>query len=729
MKSIPPFLRVAHGSALAGCVFGGAHAAWVFSQRAFVLDFQTGDGSPWTTKALAIAHAAGIEGIGFGVIGLVLGLSAQALARIPSRGSANERFCGWFLLVAAAFFAFTFMTWVTDDALPFLTKPELAAVDLVGFAGALVAYVVFVQVVRRLPWTPRESVTATTLAAILIGSVAAWGVVSMLLSQSGGYRSPVRLGLAALSIVVAVAAAGWLATRMKTTVDRVGYRLSRGGLLPRPVSLAVGVVLIGCVAGTASSFRVSALSHNVAYATVEPASDRPAPKPDAPNVVFVTIDTLRADHLSCYGYERETSPFIDTIAREGTRFDDPVSAAAWTKPATGTIFTGLYPSRHGALYHGSRLQLPDGMKTVAEAFKENGYITAGFVSNPNVKAVFEFDRGFDVFFDSPVEDTLTLACIRTTWFGRIVMDLFRHQFNWKYENDVQQMNQHVFGWLEQNVERRFFLYVHYIDPHIPYDPPSPWREAFAHDHGFPTFNRRKELVGRDLYDAEIRYSDEGMRSLVEELKRLNAWENTVFVLTSDHGEEFFEHEVLGHGFSLFQPVVRVPLILRGPGIPANTVVAPPVQIVDLPATLLEIVGFGDGRFGDGRSFAAALNEPTWTPDYEYFLENEFGPDESNQRAFVFTGVRRGRWKLVLTEQNAYFPPQNEANDSEALYDLVADPGETNNLILDPQHRDLIDELVAKLRDHSEFLFTTGFRDVEPAAISPEIRANLEALGY
>ena len=204
----------------------------------------------------------------------------------------------------------------------------------------------------------------------------------------------------------------------------------------------------------------------------------------------MTVDTLRADGLSCYGYPRPTSPFLDSLAESGTRFADPVAAAAWTKPATGTIFTGLYPSRHGALYHGSSLQLPEGERTMAEAFRQAGYVTAGFVSNPNVKAVFDFDRGFDVFFDSPVEDTLTLACIRDTWFGRSLMELLRHQFNWKYENDVRQMNRHVEGWLAKNGDERFFLYVHYIDPHIPYDPPSPWREEFAQDHGFVTFEKR-----------------------------------------------------------------------------------------------------------------------------------------------------------------------------------------------------------------------------------------------
>ncbi len=730
MNQPPAFLRAARGFGIAGFVFGTIHAVWEFSTRTFVLDFQAGAGSSWLEKGQAIAQSAAIEGLGFLAIGLALGMLAASLAHgIPSSASVDQSFCSWFAIVVTAFFAWTSVTWAANDALPFLTKPAVLLLDAVGIGGALLAIVVFVQIARRMPSAPQGALVANTIAALLTGGTAAYIGMNIVLGASGGYRSPRRVGLALLCVVVALLAAAPIARRLIAPIARLGARLQTHPLVPTSVSRTLLVALCACILVSASSFRLSALTHDVAYSTIDPAGDRPVPREGTPNVLFVTIDTLRADHLSTYGYERETSPFLDSLAAEGVRFDDPVSAAAWTKPATGTIFTGLYPSRHGALYHGSRLQLPDGMQTVAEAFRENGYVTAGFVSNPNVKAVFDFDRGFDEFFDSPVEDTLTLACIRTTWFGRIVMRLLRHQFNWKYENDARQMNAHVFGWLAQNAQQRFFLYVHYIDPHIPYDPPSPWREEFAQDHGFPIFNARKERVGRDLYDAEIAYTDVAIRELADELKRLGVWDETLLVLTSDHGEEFFEHEVIGHGFSLFQPVVKVPLIMRGPGVPPGHSVAAPVQIVDLPATVLDVAGIGDGSFGDGRSFAAALHTDDWAADYEYFLENEFGPDDSNQRAFVFTGIRKGRWKLVLTEQNAYFPPQNEANDSEALYDLAADPNETNNVIHMPEHRALVEQLLGKLREHAEFLYATGFRDVEPAAISPEIRANLEALGY
>ncbi|MEW6074396.1 MAG: sulfatase, partial [Planctomycetota bacterium] len=492
-----------------------------------------------------------------------------------------------------------------------------------------------------------------------------------------------------------------------------------------PLAWTLGAGLAACAAVAAVSFSLSAVPVAGEYRRL-PARGTPA----GPSVIFITVDTLRADHLGCYGYGRPTSPFVDSLAAGGARFTDPSAPAAWTKPSTGTLLTGLYPSRHGALYHGSRLHLPPGERTLAEAFHAAGYVTAGFVSNPNVKRVFDFDRGFDEFFDSPVEDTISLAAIRGSYFGRILMDLLRHEFNWKYENDVRRMNEHVLAWLEVNHEQPFFLYVHYIDPHIPYDPPAEYRRQFASPRsGFPLFNARKERVGRDLYDGEVRYTDDGIRELVEALYRHGRGEDALLVVTSDHGEEFFEHGVLGHGFSLYQPVIHVPLILHGPGIVPGTVVGEPVQILDLPATVLDLAGTGVTRLGDGISFAPLLAAPAAGREGPYFLENEFGQNEGDRRSFVFKGVRSGRWKLVLTEANTYFPPGDPRYGSLALYDLAADPGEERNLIRDEAHRDLVRSLQERLAAHLAFLDETGFRDAEPAAISAEILGNLKALGY
>ncbi len=718
---------------LFGFVYGGARALVdTFTQR-FVREFQAGLESGLGERLSALAQRISIESLGFASIGLVLGTLAVLFARpadeddeVPPTPTRGARSAAWLAVGIAAFTTWaTFGAWLANEALPFLEPWPLVGINLAGFAGCYLAFALFTALAARLPGAPRDEPGARAVGACTAAGLAAWAAWNAPHAFGWGMKSVPTLAVGALVAVAALPLAvllGRLAVRpARALADRI---TARGRLVPLPLAVGVGVVVVAATAWTAPSFTLSPLPRDVRYAKLPSRG-----KLETPNVVFVTIDTLRADHLGCYGYERPTSPFLDALAAKGTIFEDAVAAAAWTKPATGTILTGLYPSRHGALYHGSSLQLPEGHKTLAESFRDSDYVTAGFVTNPNLKKVFAFDRGFDFYFDSPVEDTVTLASIRASSFGRALMKILRHQFNWKYENDVFQMNRHILTWLEANRENPFFLYLHYIDPHIPYAPPKEYRDRFARDlRGLPLFNERKEKVGIDLYDAEIRYSDDGMKELVEGLEALGL-DDTIFVLTSDHGEEFFEHGVLGHGFSLYQEVVHVPLIVRGPGVARGRRVAKPVQILDLAATVLELAGTGITRLGDGTSFANAMRDPRWKAELPYFLENEFGPEHTQNRSFVFNGVRKGDWKLVLTEENVYFPPDDPRYGREALYNLADDPAERDNLIHDVQHAALVRELLDKLRQHSEFVTTTGFRDIAPASLSADVEKSLKALGY
>jgi arylsulfatase len=724
--------RSASASALLALVLGGLHAVRTIGTRTWVLEFQAGLPSTFTEKAAAIVQATAIEGFGFFALGLVLAALALLLARVLPHLRADEEGGGFgagLLLALGAFFGWIELAWIAEDALDFLTRPAVIALDLAGVLGLLLGLVAYDQLVRRCPWTPRAAV-ASALGTLIAADLATRLALRMLMSGEEGWRDPTLLVTAGVIYLAAVPLGGALAWLLRRPSAWLVARVRRRPVLPRSIAVAAWAVLASCGLWTAFHFELSPLGSAPDYGTLPGRVPAGAERP-RPNVVFVTVDTLRADHLSCYGYPRPTSPFLDSLAAEGTRVADAAAAASWTKPATGTILTGLYPSRHGALYHGSLLHLPEGKQTLAEAFQELGYVTAGFVANPNLKRVFAFDRGFDTYFDSPVEDTVTLACIRGSGFGAILMTLLRHQFNWNYENDFRAMNREVLAWVEKNHRQPFFLYAHYIDPHIPYDPPAAYREQFAQDHGWVFFNERKRRVGIDLYDGEIRYTDDGLKELVTRLEQLEAWENTLFVLTSDHGEEFFEHGYIGHGFSLYQGVVHVPLILRGPGVPAGAVHAEPVEIVDLAATVLSLAGRERVDFGDGTSFhtrlgAAAPGTEAPLPE-PIFLESEFGQDDTNHRAFVFTGARVGPWKLVLTEENQFFPPDRHGR--EALYDLARDPNEKSNLFRDPEHQALIQGILERLRAHAQFLTEQGFRDVPPAALTPEIEAGLKALGY
>jgi len=712
--------------ALTALVLGGLHAALEIGGRTWVLEFQAGPASGWGEKLSAIVQSAAIEGFGFGLVGAALAAAGVGLARLLPHlryDDGGSGYGGALILCAGAFFGWAAMAWLADDALPFLTRPQVLLLDLSGCLVLLGGLVFYDLLTRRCPWAPRAS-EPNAVGSVAGAALGTWAALGILKSGDQGWREPTMLVLTGVIYLATVPLAGLVARTSDWPFARARVRARRGALYPWRVSLALAALLLLAGAWTVPHLELSPLAGEPSYATLAPRPEGPGP-----NVVFVTIDTLRADHLGCYGYERPTSPFIDELAREGVLCKDASAAASWTKPSTGTLLTGLHPSRHGALYHGSLLHLPDDKQTLAEAFRNRGYVTAGFVANPNLKKVFAFDRGFDVYFDSPVEDTVTLACIRGTWFGQLLMTLLRHQFNWNYENDCARMNEEVLAWLEKNHQQRFFLYVHYIDPHIPYDPPANYRREFAQAHGSVLFNERKRRVGIDHYDGEIRYCDDGLRALVEKLREQGVWENTLLVLTSDHGEEFFEHGVLGHGFSLYQEVVRVPLILRGPNVPVGAVLASPVQHLDLPATVLALAGTGVKQFGDGSSFHARLRAREEPEHEDIFLESEFGQDESDPRSFVFTGLRTGRWKLVLTERNQYFPPSDPRYGRGALYDLAADPEERRNLFRADDNQALIHGLLERLRHHAQFLVEQGFRDVPPAALTPEVEAGLKALGY
>lgn len=705
-----------------GTLWGTGAAAWELLGQRFVREFQAGSGSPLSERLAAIAQRGAIDGWGVALMAVCLaGVAVASRRLVPAPRAGRTLVVRWLTALAACLAWSGPGTFVGDAALPFLDPGPLLLLNVAGFSACLVGLTLFLALTDRARREPTSPVLDAVARLLVLGLSAAIAG-RFVLAESGGWRDLGRVA-PALAIVVSSLIA---APMVSALVDGLGRRLPASVQLPRAALIAVGALLLTCTVTLAATFEYSPVRAELQYSSL-----RSTVGPEAPNVVLVTIDTLRADHLSCYGYDRPTSPFLDEVARSGARFDEPVAAAAWTKPATGTILTGLYPSRHGALYHGSSLQIPEGEQTLAEAFREAGYATAGFVTNPNIKRVFEFDRGFQEYFDSPVEDTITLAAIRGSVFGGLVMRWARHQFNWKYENDVLQMNEHILSWLAKNRDQRFFLYLHYIDPHIPYSPPEPYKSQFTRERdGFPLFNERKREVGLDLYDGEIRYVDEGLSHVADALREFGMWENTLFVVTSDHGEEFFEHGVLGHGFSLYQPVIRVPLLMTGPGVPEGVVVRDPVPIVDLAATLVELAGLGRDRLGDGRSFAHALDDRAPVAGTgELFIENEYGQDHGDNRSFVFSGVRSGRWKLVLTERNEFYPP--EEHGASALYDLAADPLEQDNLIASEEHRPLIQRLLDRLQEHAAFLEAEGFRDAAPTSVDPDsaLGAQLKALGY
>jgi len=405
---------------------------------------------------------------------------------------------------------------------------------------------------------------------------------------------------------------------------------------------------------------------------------RAAAGPDMPNVLMVVIDTLRHDHVGAYGYQRPTTPRLDALARHSVVFETAVSQAPWTAPAIASLLTGLYPSVHGldgGIGWGEGASSADGtlpfavqktlapaQKTLAELLRRAGYRTAGFVSNLYVNSIFGFAQGFDHFDDE------------------------HHD----YEGDVSQVkrraeetNARVFEWLRTELEEPFFLFVHYNDPHWPYDPPPPYGQDFVGGYRGPltptttrdlVIERRSDalqvsaedlafVVG--LYDGEIQYVDAQLGRLLDTISGLPLTREVVTVVTADHGEEFLDHGAFNHGYSLYEEQIRVPLVLSAPSILRPTRITQQVQLIDVAPTILELAGIGI---------------PAGTQQGSSLLSLARGAAHSTADAFSEA--------TYIGEQSAIRSPEALklvhafANREWMLFDVGTDPSEQHDLVED-----------------------------------------------
>jgi choline-sulfatase len=352
--------------------------------------------------------------------------------------------------------------------------------------------------------------------------------------------------------------------------------------------------------------------------------------------LIITIDTLRADRLGCYGNADVSTPNMDRLAREGAMAPQASAQAPITRPSHVSIFTGLYPAQHGIRDNISRALAPD-VPTMAEAFKAAGFKTAGFVSSIVVSAQSGLGRGFDEF-----SDRFDLGADAADE-GRF-LDILEKRGDVAVAEAVR--------WLDEHAGDRTFVWVHLYDPHAPYEPPEPYASRYADRP----------------YEGEVAWSDELVGRLDAALTRLGMRDQTLTVLTSDHGEALGEHGEVVHGFFLYQATLRVPLLMRGPGIVAGTRIPIVVQSIDLFPTVLELAGVPIPRSNHGvagRSLAAnvrglpsTLDE---TPSFAESLTPRIHYGWSDLRS-----VRDGRWKFILA-------PTPE------LYDLARDPDELHNV--------------------------------------------------
>jgi arylsulfatase A-like enzyme/tetratricopeptide (TPR) repeat protein len=401
-------------------------------------------------------------------------------------------------------------------------------------------------------------------------------------------------------------------------------------------------------------------------------------------VLVVTIDTLRADHLGIYGNPAVATPNMDRWGREGAIALNATVHAPLTRPSHISIFTGLYPAQHGIRDNISRALAPD-VPTLAEAFKAAGFKTAGFVSSIVLSAQSGLGRGFDDFSDR-------------FELGADTADEARFLDILERRGDVTTAE--AVAWLEAHANDRTFTWVHLYDPHLPYEAPEPFGSRYADRP----------------YDGEVAWSDELVGRLDAALTQSGIRDQTLIVLTSDHGEGLGDHEETVHGFFVYESTLRVPLIVRGAGIAPGTRIAAVVRSIDLFPTVLDLMGIPARRTDPplpGRSLAGALRGRSPALDEQPAFAESLTPRIHYGWSDLHS-VRDGRWKYILA-------PRPE------LYDLSRDPGEGTNLAdANPvQAR----ALRAGLERHIRETNGAAIPKAGAADVPPEVLEKLGALGY
>ncbi len=442
------------------------------------------------------------------------------------------------------------------------------------------------------------------------------------------------------------------------------------------------------------------------------ARNRPVPPAATANVLLVVLDTVRADHLSLYGYPRPTTPNIDRLAARGIRFDEARASAPWTLPSHATMLTGRWPHELGAEW---KTPLLGGHPpTLAEYLGAHGYATAGFVANDfYCSYATHLDRGFAHYEDFVMP---RLVALRTAGLVEYLLEAFlqltdaveggpilpvrRAVFHWfaldqrKYAASI---NRSFVDWLSRSrpARRPYFAFLNYIDAHSPYTPspgmihrfgsfPRTADEKWIVYEKWPLLDRtmlQKPLIdlGRDAYDDGLGYIDDQIGWLVDELARCGELDRTLLIVTSDHGEGFGEHDLFEHGESLYRTEIRVPLVIVPPGGgDGQRVVKKTVSLRDLPATIVNLVGLADGSPFPGQSLAAAWREQAGGHGFdgdepvlsELAAPNPINPNSGRSPA--------SRGPLVSIAQGDFVYIRNEKDDSEQLFDIQDDPRELTN---------------------------------------------------
>lgn len=475
-------------------------------------------------------------------------------------------------------------------------------------------------------------------------------------------------------------------TRIGLLLLSIGIGVQLGRLAARRFNTLLPWIRRSLVAGLAIVVAVSAVI-NVRIMLRDRAATAAlgTPPADAPNVLLIILDTVRALSIGLHGYDRPTSPFLDEFAMRGITFDAAFVSAPWTLTSHGTMFTGRWPFELTATW---RMPLDDRHPVIAEALAARGYATAGFVANylfgPDV---YGLGRGFVHYSGWPhnVGTIIDTSPVLRFAVGRI--NRLRDSNYTPESRNAADIAREFRTWQGGIDGRPWFAFLNIFDAHEPYDPPPPWNNRFGNprhrriEAELPSTEVVRDLT--DAYDGAIAYIDDVLRALFNELEADGSLDNTLVIITSDHGEHLGERDLIDHGNSLYAPLLHVPLVIAWPGrLPEGVHIDHAVSLRDLPATIAELTPADPVFPGRSLSRLWLTGEPPTDPDTIYAAV-EFAP-----RQPPWYPLARGDIRSVIVWPWHYIV---NGDGSEELFDLSADPAETGPPIDDPV-------VLARMRD-------------------------------
>jgi arylsulfatase A-like enzyme len=444
-----------------------------------------------------------------------------------------------------------------------------------------------------------------------------------------------------------------------------------------------------------------------------------SPQQNTKNVILISLDTLRPDHLGCYGYSRDTSPSIDSLAEDSALFRNTFATSPWTLPSHVSLLTSLNCINH-QVYQGNQTMDPS-ILTLADILRTRGYFNGAITGGGFVSGFYGFSKGFDSYH------------VR----GQV-----------QAENSAEIAGRAALDWIERHKDRNFFLFLHTYQIHNPYFSPAPYNELFLektstfkeidhspfrlnHENRYKTVTDDLRQNFIDLYDGEIRYTDESLiKPLVSKLKEIKLYDNTMIILTSDHGEEFYEHKSWHHTHSVYNETIKVPLIIKffnstnmGKRIPEFA------RLIDIMPTILEELGINRPKYPmDGESLLELLSDEKRQLEERIFIA-ELASNVMQRHVPKKVAINQGKYKLIInsefkSEDLAYFlfsPPEIEPME---IFDLEKDPDELYDK--SRENPQLTRKLLDFLNNQNKM---TRAVTAEEDKMSEELREQLRALGY